>query len=252
MIKKMIAIILLIIFAGAFTALITPAFGSAECNQTVYVSKNSAVNYTFTDCSFWVISNNQRVIGKKAPNETVSILPPQSPAYKYVCGCADTGLIREKAGMRAVYGESLCGFTSVNAVVTIKPEYYSAVENVVINKLNEYDLTANKIIACTMWWDGNTVAHIFFTSISEKVAVGSVTLNNGKDAVILYMGDFDGDGSMELGFTAGWNTETRNPEPSPSPNASSKSDSKGCCKKGCVIQINILSIVNNCFKAICD
>ncbi len=251
MIKKMISIIALIIVAGALTAFIVPAFGLAECDANVYVSNNTAANLTFEDCSVWAISNNNFVIGKKSPTETVPMLMAQSPEYKIVRGCVETGLIREKAMMKAVVNGSVCGFTQLNATVVIKREFIDVVENIVLNKLNEEGLCANKIIACTMWWEGDYVSHIFFTSETDKTAVGYVVFNGGKDTAIIYMGDFDKDGSLELGFTAGWNTETPKPEPTPSPNAPSQPTKKNCCKKGCVFQINILSIVNNCFKNLC-
>lgn len=249
MIKKMIAIVALIIVVAAMTALIIPAFGFAECDK-VYVQTNSVTNTTFTDPSMWAISNNQMVIGKKSPVESVPILMPQCPTKTYVRGCVETGLIREKASMIASVNGVTCGFTKLTAVVTIKSEYLEVVKTIVFNKLNEEELTANKIIACTMWWEGEAVSHIFFTSNSQVVAVGTVAFNGGRDVVILYMGDFDGDGSFELGFTAGWNTEI--PLQNSVPSSNSCKAKKGCCGKGCFIQINILSIVNNCFKKLCD
>ena len=248
--QKIIKLSTFVIIVVMLFVVLAPVIGYAECSGP-YMSSTAAANLTFTDTSLWAISNNQLIIGKKSPDEIVPVLLPQCPMHKFIRGGVETGVIREKAVMHVLIGETICGLTDFNVPVTIKAQYKEAVEAIVLNKLGEEGLSAKKIISCTQVWENDTVYHIFFTSKIETVVVGYVTANNGQDVILIYMGDFDGDGSLELGFTAGWNTAKPTPPPTTPSKQPCSAAKKNCGKKFC-IQINIFSVVNNCFRFLCD
>ena len=271
--KKMLTSLLA---ALMIVSLLLPSSALAECGcgecaeclcrpsgQIPFPIANSpahSVSGVYIGASWWAVSENQLIVGKKAPDESVPVLPAQMPAKNYIRGCGDNGLIREKGAVRPLYGAdgNLYGLKSLQVSVQIRQECLALVEGIVHDRLDEYaEINAANLIACTQWWAGETVCHIFFTSASAKIAVGTVTVNNGQDVIILYAGDFNGDGTLELGFAAGWNV----PEPAPAPvpekptetPCAGKTPCQKQCKKGCVnIQINVLSIVKNCVEFICD
>lgn len=207
--------------------------------------------------SWWAVSESYLVIGKKAPDEAVPVLPAQCPVSDCVRGCVDNGLIREKGALRVLFdGNGMAvGLKKLQVTVQIRQEYLALVSGIVHERIDaDAEMNAANIIACTNWWQNDTVSHIFFTTYSDRVPVGTVTVNGGKDVIILYAGDFNGDGTLELGFAAGWVTPPA-PTPDPVPQKTPCTQKTPCqkqCKKGCInIQINLLSIVNNCVKFLC-
>lgn len=230
----------------------------AETSVLIASSQSVSVVGSYTGVSFWALSEIQHVIGLKAPDEQVPVLPIQAVGKSFIRGCVETGLIREKGTMQALYNGAVYGFTQLEVAVHIKQEYVSLVETVVHERIGaDAAVTANSIIASTNWWRNDTVSHIFFTTASVKIAVGTVTVNSGMDTIVLYAGDFNGDGTLELGFSAGWTVKEPEPEPDPAPerqpdtpcNPAPSCQKKSCSKKCQVnIQINLFSIVKNCFQ----
>jgi hypothetical protein len=271
--KKMLNMLLALLIV---VSLLLPSSGLAECGcgecaecvcnqagQFPFPIANSpahSVSGVYIGVSWWAVSESQLIIGKKAPDEAVPVLPAQIPSENYIRGCGDNGLIREKSAMRILCGADgdVYGLKSLQVSVQIRQEYLALVEGIVHQRLDEYaEMNAANLIACTQWWAGETVCHIFFTSASAKIAVGAVTVNNGQDVIILYAGDFNGDGALELGFAAGWNVPDPVPAPAPEKAPEAPCAGKTPCQKKCGkgyvnIQINILSIVKNCVKFICQ
>ena len=141
------------------------------------------------------------------------LLPVQSPATMYVRGCVDTGLIRGEAAALKVLcvGETLVGLKRLtNVSVTIYGEYAGIVASIVQDVIGEAsEISALSLIACTLWQTRDCMAHIFFSSNSDRFVIGSVTLNGGQDTTPLYAGYFGGE--LRLGFALGW-TDTPEPE----------------------------------------
>lgn len=259
--KQMIAIALMLMLLVTFSA--SAECGCGECadclckGQAAFPMAKSPECYQsgiYIGVSWWALAENQLVIGKKAPDENVGILPAQMPVKGYLRGCGDNGLIREKGAMRVLTGEdgNVYGLKQLNVSIQIRQECLPLVEEIMRQRLDEYaGINAANLIACTQWWAGETVCHIFFTSASAKIAVGTVTVNGGKDVVTLYAGDFNGDGSLELGFAAGWTVPEppKQPETPSTPCGRKPCDKKpcgnGCGGCGIHIQINILSLVKN-------
>ena len=207
--------------------------------------------------AWWVISGSHHVMGRMNEKETLQIYPAQNVEGAYITGAVETGLIREKGEMRymAVNG-SACGLTRVEVTVSIRAEYMEEVRWIVARRMGEgAAVDAGNVIACTIRRTQATVCHYFFSSTVDRILIGTVTVNNGRDAFALYMGDWTGDGLPELGFAAGYIVQQyKTPEkPQGNPqNSQSSTQSKDCGKKGgCTLviqvnaQININSTVTN-------
>ena len=259
--KKMLTFVLALAMLFSFSA--SAECGCGECAECmcragvtatgVLMVKSETVSVAgvYTGLSWWALSENQLVIGLKAPDEQVPELPASSGKC-FIRGNVETGLIREKGRLRVILGEdgAVYGLRQAEVSIRIRTEYIGLVETIVHERLGtDAAVDANSIIACSQWWAEGTVSHIFFTSSSARVVVGTVTVNGGMDTILLYAGDFNGDGTLELGFAAGW----RVPEPPKAPET--PCNKKPCGKGGgCTvnIQINILSIVKNVFTRMCQ
>ena len=266
--KKLLSLVLALMMAlmASVPALAECGCGECEscaCTPGVLMAKSEtvAVAGVYTGLSWWALSESQHVFGLKAPDEAVAALPAPSAGKSYIRGAVETGLIREKGTMQALYGGAVYGLRSIEVTIRIKQEYIALAETIVHERLGaDAEITANTLIACTNWWRGETVAHIFFTSSSARVAIGTVTVNGGADTILLYAGDFNGDGTLELGFAAGWTVKQPEPPKSPEKTPCDKKPCQPCNKKpcgkgsGCTvnIQINILSIVKNVFTRMCQ
>ncbi len=217
--------------------------------------ESAAAAGVYSGASWWALAENQLVVGIKSLEELGSVLPMQTAGKPYIRGNVDNGLIREKGMLRAVIGGVACGLTKVDIAVRIKTEYISLVESIVARRLEGVDMSANSVIACSQWWAGETVGHIFFTASAARIAVGVVSVNGGQDVIQLYAGDFDGDGAPELGFAAGWMVK----EPPKAPEQRPGKECTPCNRKPCgkggggiCVQINIFSIVKNVFSRMCQ
>lgn len=263
--KKFLTMALSLMMALMISVPAVAECGCGECDACIYnpsvlMAKSETVTVagTYTGLTFWALSESQHVIGLKAPDEDVPALPAPSTGKVFIRGCVETGLIREKGTMQAMYGGAVYGLKQLEATVKIKEEYIALVETIVHDRIgSDAEVTANSLIACSQWWRGETVAHIFFTTASARIAIGTVTVNNGQDVIILYAGDFDGNGTLELGFSAGWSVPEppKAPEKTPcNPKPCTPCNKKPCGKggDGICVQINIFSIVKNVFTKLCQ
>lgn len=206
-----------------------PDVSATECNA-VYVA---------------LVEENHELAGITSPCEKVDRLSVQSPSGNYVRGIQANGnVIRVHATVQYIfeYGIGLTALTNVS--VQIDEAFRALVSDIVFHRIGETadPNEAANIIACTLWRPTeDSVAHIFFTSRSNRFVVGKIIFNCGKDAATLYAGDFDGDGTLELGFAAGW-TEPPKQEPKPNtPPTPSKTPCTPCKKKcgGCGFSLEI-------------
>jgi hypothetical protein len=254
--KKLLSVLFLLVS-------LLPASSLAECDccrcaPCTCATSQEAILIACSECSvqsgayageaWFALSSGNRIIGKTGPFEDHPVLPACPPALAYIGGCADNGVIREKGSMALLYDVTGMpyGLKSVHVSVTVSQEYVSFVESIVRDRLDTNAVTANSIIASTMWWSENTVCHIFFLPSSPRIHVGTVTVNKCKSSIALYAGDFNGDGIPELGFTAGsCPTPEPTPEPTPDPAPEKKPECSG--QKTCVknyYTTNIIQINN--------
>ena len=256
--------------------LIVPAYAVADCgcdncvscecsrNTETVIQSNSSVLIAKSETTvqsgiyigeaWFALTSENRVIGKISPFENQPILPACPPQKPYIGGCMDNGLIREKGSMTTMtdLNGAVFGLKSVHVSIQIQQEHIGLVESIVHSRLEVDEITANSIIAASMWWQKNTVCHIFFLPSASRVWVGTVTVNNGKAIIGLYAGDFNGDGIPEIGFTAGSCPKSEPtpepvPDPAPAPKAENTETRKVCQKTVCVrnyYTTNIIQINN--------
>lgn len=223
-----------------------------QANSSVLIAKSETTVQSgiYIGSAWFALTGENRVIGKISPFENQPILPACPPEKPFIGGCVDNGLIRAKGSITTLTDLTgiVFGLKSVSVSVQIQQEYISLVESIVRNRLEVDEITANSIIAASMWWQENTVCHIFFLSSVSRVQVGTVTVNNGKATIVLYAGDFNGDGIHEIGFAAG-SCPAPAPEPTPEPVPDPKLEKKPECtvQKTCVrnyYTTNIIQINN--------
>lgn len=222
--KKLLSVLialLLLVPAASLADCGCSSCESCECvtkSETVMIAKSetTAQSGVYIGSAWFALTSENRVIGKISPFENQPILPACPPEKPFIGGCVDNGLIRAKGSMCTLTDLNgiVFGLKSVSVSIQIQQEHISLVESIVRNRLEVDEITANSIIAASMWWQETTVCHIFFLPSASRVQVGTVTVNNGKAVILLYAGDFNGDGIPEIGFTAG---SCPAPEPTPEP-----------------------------------
>lgn len=278
--KKLIAVLLMIavLFSGV-------AFACDE-TTTVLVAKSSA-SFTFTDASYWGVTEDHMLAGIKEYGEQVVRLSVQHVSGMYVAGCVENGWIRYNEPGANTKGTVIrtinmdgcvVGLTKLtNVTVTIDVEYVALAEAIVHNLLgDDVCLSANSIAACAMWWEGDYVSTIFHPSYSDRFVVGSVTFNGGKDVTPLYLGHFDEE--LRFGLACGFwipdpvvEEEVVAEEEHTESNAVAEANATatataracisnngngntinnsgdGCYRNNLVIQINVGSFVKNCIR----
>ncbi len=211
--KKMIAIIctliLLTVNAVACDAPVLPVEPEGSA---------STVSGVYTDCTWWVISREySELIGIVSPAENVPAVASLGGCVTHIRGVMSDGPIRVKGRANIVEtAETVVGLTEIrSAAVWICPTYAGIVEEIVTRRTGK-DVSGASIIASTIWRAGCTVSHIFFLH-QAVFQVGTVTV--GSDTILIWCGDFDGDGLAELGFTAGTNDYYVAPTATPAPTA---------------------------------
>lgn len=221
--KKLISMMLIAV-------MMLPALGAADCGcgcgacicgaearADVLIAKSETAVRAgyYAGSAWWALTAWHRVPGKVHPNEDVDALPANPPESAWIGGCVDNGLVREHSVMEVItIGGAVYGLSCVQISIQIREEYISLVESIVRERLDVEEITANAIIAATMWWQENTVCHIFFLPGAPRMNVGTITA--GKAAIDLYAGDWDGNGTLELGFVTG-SAPAATPEPVATP-----------------------------------
>ncbi len=212
--KKLISLVLVAMM------LTLPALGAADCGcgcgacicgaeaAGVLVAKSemSVQTNVFTGISWWALTEENRVFGKISPLEQVSAVAANPPRGAWIGGCVDNGVVRDKHTM-TVIGEGY-GLTQVDVHIELRQEAVELVERILWERLEVDTITANAIIAATMWWEKSTVCHVFFLPDAAKMWAGTITA--GKNTIELYAGEWGG--VLTLGFVSG-----SCPAPTPEP-----------------------------------
>ena len=247
--KKLFAILTAMI-------LMLPALGAADCgcgcgacecgNNGVLIARSeTATAGMYTGSAWWALTNEHRVFGKISPDENVGTLPANPPKAGRIGGCMDNGVIRDKHTMTVISaGGAVYGLTQVDVRIEIRREAVELVESIVRDRMAVDEVTANAVIAATMWWRSDTVCHMFFLPDAPKMIVGCITANGGAVLIDLYAGDWDGDGALELGFCVGSSpapTPTPVPESTPAPKTETRTECT--VKKTCVKNVYVTNVV---------
>jgi len=264
--KKLITLILMV------SMMIAPALACENSQPPVLIATSSTIQTTFTDASWWALTEDHILAGIKEPGESIPHLGMQTVNGMYVAGPIDHGWMRQAGAIRTVdAGGQIAGLTLLrNVTITINEEWLCLAETVVHELLGEDVLiSANAIAACATWYSGAYASTIFFPSYSDRFVVGSVTFNN-EDVTPLCLGHF-GD-QLRFGLMCGWwLPEPEQPEPIPEqPKAESSAcasasaqaavnvqnsgsidnSGDGCYRNNLIIQVNVASWVKNCLKVI--
>ena len=210
--KKCIAVIAALLILSACAALasdIIPKQEGTPCNQLPDTD-------VYTEETYWAIEpTSTELIGITSPCEDVPVLSGLTTPFTRIRGVLDDGIIRVKG--RAVIAETDEGVTGLAvctcAIVQIRAEFIDVVREIVTRRTGG-ELCARTVIASTLWRKCDTVSHIFWLE-QPIVAIGSVTVSGS--TLIIWCGDFDGDGNNELGFKAGVGGGCPSPEPTPEP-----------------------------------
>lgn len=198
----------------------------------------SASALTLSGEALWAISTEQHVMGIIDPTKVENYFGPQEPPKPYVRGFLENGLVREKGLQAYTISASgqLGGFTTLKTTVTIFPQFEEVVYDLVTDKCGYEPNSVTDYILATMYFTDEYVGHVFIKTNVPKFHVGTITITDKKDTIELYMGDFDLDGYMELGFAPGWTPC----QPAP----------KKCCGKWTVKCITVTQIcyIKQCFQ----
>ena len=181
----------------------------------------------FTGCSSWaVVSSCRELAGIMSPDEPLDTLPVQTVSGDYIRGFAQAGgLIRVKTTVGLMRSaEAVIGLKAQNNVsIIILGEHLGTVAEITERRIGT-EPSAASIAAATLWIRGDQAAHIFWLQEANVFAVGQAVFNGGANSAILWAGDFDGDGYLELGFKFGVPfpsapkpTEEPEPEATPEP-----------------------------------
>lgn len=200
--KKLIAMILTL-------ALLLPAAAWA-CESPVLIAKCGGT-ITYTDASWWALTDGCVLAGVKDCGEIVPRLSVQSTRSQYVAGLMDNGWMREAGMIRTLTADGQpFGLTKLcSASITIYAEYVPLCESVIHDLLgDDVEISANSLAACALWWDGEYVADIFHPSYSDRLTVGYVTFNY-EDVTPFCLGHF-GD-ELRFGLMCGF----READPAP-------------------------------------
>lgn len=190
--KKLITLIITLM-------LLTSALAGALAETTIY--KGTAA---------FVMSSESNVEGVKEVDEDVPHLVYQVSERKYPGGVMPDGsLIRAKSMSMVDIG---LGFTTLKVQI----ELFADASALATQLVNEDLLTTANIIEHTLYTDGKYAAHVFFTSRDNYASIGRVIFSNGAWCY-LYVGMWEGDNVVRLGFKAGVTQIPSKPEPTPTP-----------------------------------
>lgn len=194
------------ILALAMALLLTMASGAYACETAGPIKAMGAKeNSAAYGESWWAITTGMKVAGKISPEESAGINAGAGVCGAAVQGITENGILREKSAIRYTEGERIVGLSRLKVGVTIETQYLETVKAIIFRRLGEETaLCANSVISATLWWEGSTVCHIFYSNAAARVRVGAVMIEGAACPAELYMGDFDGDGERELGFAPGW------------------------------------------------
>ena len=198
-----------ILLITALLMVLMVSVGALACddfpvNVPVLVAKGGA-SATFTDASWWTVTEDCTLAGIKDEGEILRHLGVQHVCGMYVAGWLDNGWTRDAAAIRVTeMGGQTVGLTLLkNVTITVYAEYTELALEIVENLFGEgTGLSANAIAAGATWWENGYATTIFAPSYCDRIVIGSVTFNNGSDATPLCVRSFGG--QLRFALIPGW------------------------------------------------
>lgn len=214
--KKMLSVLLIMV-------LLMPAAVYA-CEETaIPLPKMGTGAETLTGYAWLAIDETWHIAGKWQASAREGIFSAPKDENPFIRGLLDNGVVRAKGEVTYTeIDEWVLGLTKVFCSMDVDPEYRVLVSENVKHWTGEEEVTPATVIAATQRRTAMTIYHVFFLPETPKIPVITLWLNNGKDAVTIYAGLFEGE--MSLGFVTGGipyqepeTTEEPEPEATPEP-----------------------------------
>lgn len=166
---------------------------------------NGGSALTFTDASWWTVTEDCTLAGIKDEGEILRHLGVQRVCGMYVAGWLDNGWTRDAAAVRVTeMGGKTVGLTLLkNVTITVYAEYTEMVQEIVTDLFGEgTELSANVIAAGATWWENGYATTIFAPSYCDRIVIGSVAFNHGEDVTPLCVRTFGG--KLRFALIPGW------------------------------------------------
>lgn len=198
------------VFAGlALVMALMVSVGALACDdvpaKVPVLVANGGASMTFTDASWWTVTEDCTLAGIKDEGEILRHLGVQRVCSMYVAGWLDNGWTRDAAAIRVTeIGGKIVGLTLLdNVTITMYAEYTELAQEIVENLFGEgTELSANTIAAGATWWENGYATTIFAPSYCDRIVIGSVTFNNGADVTPLCVRTFGG--QLRFALIPGW------------------------------------------------
>lgn len=223
---RIAACVLVVLVVGlALWALCATSYACPETEPGIY-----------TDCTVWTVDTETRELcGTFSPDEAVKVLPIQNAGNR-VRGFLEGGfVIRVAARVRVLCaGEKLLGLNTLNNTrIEIDGAYLPIVSEIVWRTLgDEVEVCGGSISGCLIDFRDGTASERLYTKYTGYVVVGRAYYNTDMadaDWLLVAVGDWDGDGLLDLGLVAGSAPEpVKEPEPAKEPETS---ESANCSEK---------------------
>ena len=192
-------VLVVLVFGLVIWALCSPALACPENEPGIY-----------TDCTVWAVDAETRELcGTFSPDEQVAVLPIQNAGNR-VRGFLEGGyVIRVAARVRVLCaGDVLLGLTKCNNTrIEIDGEYLPIVSEIVWRTLGDKtEICGGSISGCMIDFRDGTATERLYTKYTGYVVVGRVYFNTDiaeNDWLLIAVGDWNGDGLLDLGLVAG-------------------------------------------------
>lgn len=195
------------VFSGilSLVMVLMVSVGALACDDVPVLVANGGASVTFTDASWWTVTEDCTLAGIKDEGEILRHMGVQRVCGMYVAGWLGNGWTRDAAAIRVTeMGGQTVGLTLLkNVTITVYAEYTEWARGIVENLFGEgTELSANVIAAGATWWENGYATTIFAPSYCDRIVIGSVTFNNGADVTPLCVRTFGG--QFRFALIPGW------------------------------------------------
>ena len=194
--KKLICMILI---------LVTVVTGALACEDVLPKEEASAAYTLKGDVLLPLEADTRELLGHHDYKAKLEVYPVSQG--QIVRGIVEDGVLHIKGAARVMVTEcgQVLGLTRIHDIwYEVDPEDWELVAGIVLRRTGE-ELTdkAGPMAAAMQYRVGDTIREIFFRKDQVKEAVGTMHCNGGRDVAVVYAGDYDEDGMLELGLVDG-------------------------------------------------
>lgn len=169
---------------------------------TGYGSAQSDVEFRETGIATFILDNSGKIVGALKPDEDLKKLGFQNCKKSGPTNLEDGKALRRRAYARVILDENYKVIEGgKNIEVTIVLTNYYLVAQILGDEFTVADIIDATIYSPNLDACNTRAAHMFLPQGSDRVKVGRVIFKCGK-CLDLYVGNFDCDCDLELGFRA--------------------------------------------------